>query len=211
MSELRTDEETVEQIQRWWRENGTTLVVTVVVVLAGVFGWNWWQAQTQAETAAASALYLNWLEQQERGDEEAAAAIASSLREAHPESAYVALLRFDAAATAVADGDSARAMSELEAVLAMDLSAAFRDLARLRMARLELDAGRATEALARLDAIAANDAISAVQELRGDALRELGRTDDARAAYEAAMRGSEASRPLLEMKRDALAAAGGPE
>lgn len=206
MSELRTDEETVEQIQRWWRENGTTLVVTVVVVLAGVFGWNWWQERTQAETSAASALYLNWLEQQERGDGEAAAAIASSLREAHPESAYVALLRFDAAASAVAAGETEQAMGELEAVLAMGVSAPFHDLARLRIARLELDAGRATEALARLDGIASGAAISAVQELRGDALRELGRIEDARAAYEAAMTGSEASRPLLEMKRDALVA-----
>ena len=206
MSELRTDEETVEQIQRWWRDNGTTLVVTVVVVLAGVFGWNWWQERTQAETAAASALYLEWLEQQERGGGEAAEAIAASLREAHPGSAYSALLRFDAAASSANGGDMAQARSELEAVLAMDLTAAFHDLARLRIARLDLDAGEAEAALAGLDAIAAGRAIGAVQELRGDALGELGRLDDARAAYAAAMSGSEVSRPLLEMKRDALVA-----
>ncbi|MDZ7824744.1 MAG: tetratricopeptide repeat protein [Gammaproteobacteria bacterium] len=80
-------------------------------------------------------------------------------------------------------------------------------LARLRLARLDLDAGEPRKAvLARLEPITGADRIAAAQELRGDALRALDRLDEARAAYERAMAASSADRPLLEMKRDDLGA-----
>ena len=204
MSELRTDEETVEQIQNWWRENGTTLLVTVVLVFGGVFGWNWWQDQRQAEIEAASALYLQWMQGREEG--ESVDDLAARLREEHAGSPYVALLRFDAAAEAVAAQDLQTARKELETVLEMDLTAPLHDLARLRLARLDLDAGEPKAVLARLDPITGTDRIAAAQELRGDALRALDRLDEARAAYERAMAASSADRPLLEMKRDDLGA-----
>jgi predicted negative regulator of RcsB-dependent stress response len=207
VSDYRTDEETLEQIQRWWRENGTMLLVTVAVVLGGSIGWNWWQAEQQASTGAASALYLQWLEERELGGaSESAEAIAATLREAHPDSAYVALLRFESAANRVAAGDGAGARAELQAVLAMGVPESMKDVARMRLARLDLDAGAPAEALAGLDAIAGKDAIGAVQELRGDALRALGRVDDARRAYDAAIATADSERPLIEMKRDDLAA-----
>lgn len=205
MSELRTDEETVEQIQNWWRENGTMLLVTVVLVFGGVFGWNWWQDQRQAEIGEASALYLQWTQGREEG--EAVDDLAARLRDEHPGSPYVALLRFAGAADAVEAQDPQTARAELEAVLEMGLTAPLEDLARLRLARLDLDAGEPEAALARLDPITGADRIAVAQELRGDALRALDRPDEARAAYERAMAGSSADRPLLEMKRDDLAAA----
>ncbi|HSG87613.1 MAG TPA: tetratricopeptide repeat protein [Pseudomonadales bacterium] len=207
MSDYRTDEETLEQIQRWWRENGTVLLVTVVVVLGGSIGWNWWQAEQEKATGAASALYLQWLEEREQGGaSESSEAIAATLREAYPDSAYVALLRFETAANRVAAGDAASARAELQAVLAMDVPASMKDVARVRLARLDLDAGAPAEALAGLDAIAGKERIGAVQELRGDALRALGRIDDARRAYDDAIAAADGERPLIEMKRDDLAA-----
>ena len=204
MSELRTDEETVEQIQDWWRENGTILLVTVVLVFGGVFGWNWWQDQRQAEIGEASALYLQWMQGREQG--ESVDELAARLRDQHPGSPYVALLRFADAAEAVEAQDAQAAREALEAVLEMDLTAPLHDLARLRLARLDLDAGEPEAVLARLDPITGADRIAAAQELRGDALRALDRPEEARAAYERAMAASSADRPLLEMKRDDLGA-----
>jgi len=57
MSELRTDEEQAELIKKWWSENGSSVVTTVAVAVAGVVGWNFWQDQKQATGEAASATY----------------------------------------------------------------------------------------------------------------------------------------------------------
>ena len=42
MAELRTEEEQLEAIKRWWKENGTSLIAGVAIAAAGVFGWNAW-------------------------------------------------------------------------------------------------------------------------------------------------------------------------
>ncbi len=217
MSEYRTDEETVEQIQRFWRENGLSLVVTLVLTVGGVLGWRAWQ-DARAETVAdASARFLEWREAltPEGGESEEAARIAEALRAEHPESPYVSLLRFHAARAAIDAGDAAAARRELLAVLDAELPEAFHDVARLRLARLDLADGDPAAALARLDAIAAANTMPAVLELRGDALLARGDRAGARAAYDAAIAVAEgpggAGRPLLEMKRDDLSLAAAPE
>ena len=207
MSEYRSDEETVEQIQRFWRENGISLVVTVVVALGGVLGWRAWQDAQAAEIGAASASYSAWNDAVLAGEDGADAAAA--LRDAHPDSAYNALIGFQEAQQAVQDGDLDAARRALIGVLEAQLPAAFHDVARMRLARLELAADDAAAALARLDEIAGSDDLVAALELRGDANVALGDVDAARAAYDAAIDAAErtgsAGRPLLEMKRDDLA------
>jgi predicted negative regulator of RcsB-dependent stress response len=215
VSEYRTDEETVELIQGWWRENGVSMVVTLLLVFGGVFGWRAWQEEQAGQVAAASARYLDWLDA--RGvTEESALAVAESLREDFPESPYVALVALEAARSAVEDGDEAAARRELISVLETELPAAFHDLARLRLARLDLASGDAAAALAQLDGIQGADDLATILEVRGDAHRLGGDLDAARAAYDAAIEAAEqsggSSRPLLEMKRDDLTvAAAAPE
>lgn len=208
MSEYRSDEETVEQIQRFWRENGISLVVTVVLALGGVLGWRAWQDAQAAEIGAASASYSAWSDAllEDEGDAKAA---ADALREAHPNSAYVSLIGFQEAQQAVLAGDLDAARRALIGVLGDELPAAFHDVARMRLARLELAADDPSAALARLDGIAGSDDLVAALELRGDANVALGDLGAARAAYAAAIDAAErtgsAGRPLLEMKRDDLA------
>lgn len=209
MSDYRTDEETVEVIGRWWRENGTFLLVTVVLVVAGTLGWTWWQAQTQARAEGAAALYSAW----ERAPASEAQAIAERLREEHPRSAYVALISLDAARRAMEAEDSVLARSALEQVLELGVSRQIEDVARIRLARVELDAGDPAAALARLEDVRSGVQLSLVEELRGDALRALEREEEAVAAYERALVTAETPRPLLRIKHEDLtgALAGGSE
>ncbi|MEW8396328.1 MAG: tetratricopeptide repeat protein, partial [Candidatus Thiodiazotropha sp.] len=39
MSEYQTEEEQVEAIKRWWKENGTSVIAGLVIGLGGIFGW----------------------------------------------------------------------------------------------------------------------------------------------------------------------------
>ena len=48
---METDDQEVEELKRWWNENGKTVVAGLVLGLGGVFGWTTWQgySQTRAE------------------------------------------------------------------------------------------------------------------------------------------------------------------
>jgi predicted negative regulator of RcsB-dependent stress response len=71
--------------------------------------------------------------------------------------------------------------------------------------------GKPQEAIAALDAIKGASFVALAQELRGDALVKLGRPDDARKAYQAAiaaMGDSAPQRGVVQTKLDDLAVAG---
>ena len=57
MAELRTEEEQVEALKSWWKENGKSLIMGVVIAVAAVFGWRGWNQYQDDFAANASAMY----------------------------------------------------------------------------------------------------------------------------------------------------------
>ena len=56
MAELRTEEEQIEAIKRWWKKNGSSLLLGIALALAIVFGWQAWQNhQAGAQTSGGDA------------------------------------------------------------------------------------------------------------------------------------------------------------
>lgn len=197
MSEYRDDEETVEAIANWWRENGLFLVGAVVLAVGGVLGWNAWQSHSQQQAEAAAAQYAQW----RTATDDERDALAEALAEAHPDSGYLALIALQQARDAVAEGDVDTAQEALQRLLETGVPASLKDVARLRLARLELEAGAADAALTLLDAAAET---SAREELRGDALLANQQPQEARAAYRQALALAESPRRLLQIKVDDL-------
>lgn len=216
----RTDEETLEIIKTWWNENGATMLVTVVVVAAGVFGWRWWQDTQVAERAAAAELYGEFevaasalLEDGIDADGELATTarhLAGRLRDEHPGSGYAAHAALALARAAVAADDFDRAAQHLQWVLDGGYPETLNDIARLRLARVRLAQEQYDAALALLGAVKGAGFVSEAQELTGDVHLERGDRDLARGAYQAALdaarevAGGPVNRPFLQMKLDDL-------
>ena len=53
----RSEEEQLDIVKRWWKENGTSLIAGAALAAAGVFGWNAWQNYQQGQSEAASVRY----------------------------------------------------------------------------------------------------------------------------------------------------------
>ena len=66
MAEYLNDDDRVLALRRWWETNGTMLVVGLVLVIAAVIGWRWYNDHTQAREEAASATYQHYLEARQR-------------------------------------------------------------------------------------------------------------------------------------------------
>lgn len=214
MAELRTEEEQLEAFKRWWKDNGTSLIVGVVIAIVAVIGWKSWQSYQANQAEAASMRYQQLLtlaaQPSLEGDALAEAQqLVGEINDAHGDTLYADLATLIEARLMVVDNDRAAAIGALETLISSTQRDYLQGLARLRLARLQLAEGDAEAALASLDA-GVSDALGAQRaDTRGDILIALGREDDAREAYQKALSLSrETGQPVygVQLKLDNLGA-----
>ncbi|GEK46665.1 YfgM family protein [Bisbaumannia pacifica] len=192
MAELRTEEEQLEALKRWWKENGMALVAGVVLAAAGLIGWNAWQSYQANQAEAASIRYqqLIGLASQERLDEAGLAEaqrLVDEITDAHDGTLYADLSRLIEARLAVEAGDRVAARAVLGDLVQASEDAYVRDLARLRLARLQLADDEPAAAVATLEGELAEALGAQRAELIGDARLALGEVAAARRAYRDAL------------------------
>ncbi|GAB2792385.1 tetratricopeptide repeat protein [Halomonas shantousis] len=213
MAELRTEEEQLDAIKRWWKDNGKSLIAGVVIACVGVFAWKAWQNYQANQAEAASQRYqqLLTLSTQDSDDDalREASRLAKTLNDEHGGTLYADLAELIEARVAIDGGDFDTAREALESLIERSDRPYLQGLARLSLARLQIDAGNPETALATLD----NDipeALAAQQaDVRGDAYSALNRPDDARQAYQQALAQAQAQdQPIygVQLKLDNLGA-----
>ncbi|MDM5123029.1 YfgM family protein [Aeromonas rivipollensis] len=204
MEVYTTEEQQVEVIKSWWKENGTSVLAGTVIGLVGLFGWRYYNELQQTNQEAASQAYNAMTAQLAKGDD-AALEQAKSFISAHQGDAYAELAALQLAAAAVKAGKLDLAAEQLTQV-AVNGDESIKPIAALRLARVLKDQGKADEALAQLGKIN-NDAFKAqVAEVRGDVLLGQGKPEEARDAYQvAADAGGLQSSAELKLKMDDLA------
>nr|WP_221195668.1 tetratricopeptide repeat protein [Halomonas organivorans] len=209
---MRSEEEQVEALKRWWKENGTSLIAGAAIAAAGVFGWKAWQDYQTGQAEAASATYqqlltLSGQDSLDEGARQQAEQLVSSLAEEHGDSLYTDLARLLEARLAVQAGDTDAAKTALEALVSDAERPYLQGLARLRLARLQLAGDDAETALATLDGEIPAPLAAQRADIRGDAHLALGDREAARKAWQEALSLSQASdQPLygVQLKLDDL-------
>lgn len=214
MAELRSDEEQLDAVKRWWKENGISLVAGAVIAAAGVFGWHAWQNYQQGQSEAASMRYqqlVNMTTSSDLAEDELVSArnMVSELNDEHGNTLYAELALLLDARLAVQQGDLEGAKASLESAADNSSRRYVQSLAWLRLARIELAEGNADQALALLDE-PITDALAAQREdVRGDALAAQGDTEAARDAWQNALQLAQThNQPLygVQFKLDDLGA-----
>jgi predicted negative regulator of RcsB-dependent stress response len=207
----QTEEEQIERIKDVWQRHGAPVLTGVVLALAGVLGWNAWTNHQENKAVNASAIYQTMLESVLQDDGEAnrarGAELAEQLRNEYAGTQYAHFAGLMQARLAVDTGDFATAETLLREVADKADDAALQEIARQRLARVLAQLDRAEEGLALFEATVSGALLAGREEVRGDLLLSLGRTADARQAYEAALLATEdqRARPQLKLKLDDLA------
>ena len=207
----RTEDEELAVIRDWWQRNGKPLLTGSALALVVVFGWQAWQKHQVAEAQGASVLYQQLLENSLVADGQAdvgkVAELAGKLKADYAGSHYAQYASLLLAKVAVEAGKLDDARAELQAVLDKPADATIGELARQRLARVLAAQDKTEDALKLLAGDADQAFVAAREELKGDLLVKLERSDEALQAYEKAKAAltAEAAVGGLQIKIDDLA------
>ncbi|CAN5160590.1 tetratricopeptide repeat protein [soil metagenome] len=193
-----------ELVQRWLRNNGSSLITGITLGLALVFGWQWWQGKGAHHQEEAATQFHAYTQALEAKDVTKAKTFESQLADKYADTPYAQLAVLRQAAYLQSGNKTAEAIRLLSSAESSFQRPEFKELLELRLARLQLIAGKPDLALKQLDALGAKPLYPAIaSELRGDAAAAQGKRDQARAAYEQALTHLDQAAPtraLLELK-----------
>ncbi|HEX7326819.1 MAG TPA: tetratricopeptide repeat protein [Rhodanobacteraceae bacterium] len=196
-----------EQVRKWIKENGVAVIVGVILALVLIFGYREWQAHKTTVEDNASSQFAVLQNATQGGDKQAMRAALSDLQKNYASSPYAAFGSAAVAEYEVGKNELKPAAQDLEWAVAHSKPPALQPLFALRLARVLLAEGQAQPALDALQKVPAGEYDSIAAELRGDALLKLGKTAEARAAYQAAfakLAKDAPGRSSLQMKLDNL-------
>lgn len=198
MSDYLTDEEQLARLKSWWDENGTSTIVSLVLVIAGVVGWRWYGDYAHSEIVEASDRYQEFL----ASTGVARNTIAKSIASESPDTTYHALALMHLARDEATSGNYDAAHNHLQNAISAAPEPELADLARLRLARVQQQSDRSEDALSTLSAIRGEGFRSHVAELKGDIHLARGERLLAHESYSAALADgvNQEQRPILAMK-----------
>ncbi|MEN9595719.1 MAG: hypothetical protein RL236_153 [Pseudomonadota bacterium] len=206
MELYETEEQQVEALQKWWKENSTASLIGLGIGIAVILGWNQWQDHKKEQLSKASAVYDQLLKNVNENKVSDIDTVATKLKSEFGSTEYSTYSLLLQAKTKVEAGDLAGAKELLQGLAnqSIDLS----QLAKLRLVRLFLATGeyeKGLQLIGQVDQKSAAGFSDNYDELVGDLYVALDRIDEARTSYEKALRNGYQS-PLLQFKLDDLTA-----
>lgn len=206
-----SDQEELEKLKEWWKNYGGALLVGVLLGLGLLFGNKYWTRYKEDQRETASALYAQMTKDVQDAKADQARTNGRKLMDDYARTPYAGMAALMLARVSVEANDQATARKDLRWAIDHATDPGVAHAARLRLGQLLL-ANREYEAALALVQKDAPGFEAEYAELKGDAFTGLGRREDARAAYRAALdnlAGKTQARTLIEMKlADAAGAPG---
>jgi len=208
MNEYETEEQQVEALKKWWKENGTSIIFGLLVGVSGLFGWRYYSSQSHLHAVQASDLYMQVMQNAalQKVDDKTID-INNALINDFSDTPYAALSSLALAKAEYEKDNVEGAVAQLELAIKYANDDVIKQIASLRLASVYIEQEKYDAALSLLNAEhdAAYDA--QYEELKGDAYNAMGNSAQARTAYDKAisLQGLSAGK-WLRLKRENLGA-----
>ena len=207
---FKTEEEQIEDIKRWWKENGRAVIAGLVIGIGGIAGVRYWGEYQTTQAQQASAAYEQMQQSIIVNDAQTATQQGEAIMRAYASSPYASMSALALAKQAVDQNMLDSATAHLQWVVDNGHDEEFKHIARQRLARVLLAQKKHDQAKALITGIELGSYVSIYEEIRGDVLLAQGQTSQAREKYRIALAAetqNQQRRQLLQMKLDDLALA----
>ncbi|OOZ32533.1 hypothetical protein BOW34_03340 [Solemya velum gill symbiont] len=186
MSENLTEEQQVEELKKWWKENGRSIIFGGVIGIALIGGWRGWQGYEDSQAEKGAALYDKFTTHLVTQQVDAARADRNALVDDFSGTVYVDFANLRMAMTETGAGNIDAAILRLQDVITDGSDKGLMQLASLRLAHLYLGQGKVAEARQALAGV--SDAAFEGESLaiEGQIALKEGNHEAARIALEAA-------------------------
>jgi len=198
-----SDQEQIEMLKRWWKEYGVAIISGVVLFLIANYAIHYWHNYKSKQVEMASLTYSQFLSLDTSNRKDEANVLASGLERDYKHTPYASLAAFFEAKDAVHDAHFDIAEQKFNWIISNASDKVFRDLARVRLARVLLEEKKPEQALIALNKIESGTFKAEALEIRGDVLVSLGKRSEADAVYKEAIAENitdNIESPLLKMK-----------
>ncbi|HEC75024.1 MAG TPA: tetratricopeptide repeat protein [Methylophaga aminisulfidivorans] len=204
-----SDEEKAEAIKQWWRDNGRSVVVGVVLGIASIFGFRYWMTHQQTQSEQAAVLYQQTIIAINTDNGETAKSSAETLMKNYQSNAYATFAAIELAKLEESKGNFDAAQDYLKWVNTNADLDSYKQLALLRLARLYFEQASYDDALNAINTASTSAFASLFSELKGDVELAMGNQAEAYVSYKTARNGLNSGEPrdrLLEIKMADVAA-----
>jgi len=204
------EQDKLDDLKSWWKQWGNTVTGAILAVclgIAGVQGWRWW---THTQTEQAGVLFGAVSAAARANDLAKAKDAMAQLADKYGGTGYAPRAALIMAALLFESGDKPGAKAQLAFVIDRSAEDELKQIARLRLAAIQVDDKQYDEALRTLDAKHDESFAAVYADLRGDILAAAGRSAEARSAYQTALARLDPRSPYRNLVQIKLDAAGGP-
>jgi predicted negative regulator of RcsB-dependent stress response len=209
-----TEQEQIEQLKAWIKQYGLTVLSGILIAFLMLTGWHSWQRYQRNVALQASAIYDEMLAARRENNASSLKKVATQAQQLlthYAKTPYATLAAFELARNAIAQQNFSGAIKQLTWITDHSNSAPMRDIAKIRIARIDITEQKPEEAIAILKKIEDNNFNGLASEVQGDAYLKMNQVEKARQAYLLALqqlpKKEATERPLLQMKLDNLASA----
>ncbi|MGY4676810.1 YfgM family protein [Pasteurella sp. P03HT] len=184
MAYTAEEEQELNEIKAWWKENYKSLIASVIVAFAGVFGWNYWQTYQANKIQQTSAHYEMAVYSTQ--DEVKKRAQIEQFVQENGKTSYAVLALLEQAKLEVEKKDFAQAEQSLKQALTQSSDETLSSIAALRLASVQFQQQAFDAALESLKQVKQTSWESRKQLLTGDILLAKGDKEAAKASYQQA-------------------------
>ncbi len=178
-----SDEQQVEQIKKWWSENGNSIIIGIVLGVGGIVGWRFWGDHQITQSAEASAHFDAMMFAAESNQYEKAEQLANIIVDDYSGTPYLVYSQLTLAKIQFEQKDYDKAALSYQAIINKKPTDSVSFLARIRLADVYIDQKKYDEALKTLSVDHPSSFAAAIEERKGDVYRYQGEKDKARSAY----------------------------
>lgn len=207
---MDTEEEQVEKLKAWLKENGMSIVLGIIIGVGGIGGYNYWQKVQETTAAEASSHFQKLLDALQAGNSETVQQQADILVGEYASTEYALMARLALAKSQVENGEFEQAEVALREIVGSAGQSPLTYVARIRLAAVQIQNGQNEQALSTLAADFPDAFAARAGELRGDAHALQGQVAEAIEAYRKAQQAEPgpANPEFLQQKLDDLGAPG---